>query len=180
MTSASAHARAPGFTAQAAPGPEPIRHEAGKYHEILFFALGLLGLSSLIDSVFQHTAKNMLDAVLWLAVFSLVVVALVKQHRTDLSGALKALPWVALGVSIFFLVVGQVLLMAALLDEPGALNANFYNLKLTSPAAKVFFIFEAVVYFFLSFWGLSALRTFRNAYDEFVKRRLAGPAGGGP
>ena len=97
-------------TSPAAPAPpvispsEPIKHYHGRAHLILFWLLLADVPTTRIDFFFKGIWCNAFVILLWLATATAAIVAVVKQHHSDLPKKLKTIPWFILASpALFFL-----------------------------------------------------------------------------
>jgi hypothetical protein len=100
----------------------PRNNYSGAVHGWLF---GMM-LLNVVFIVFYVVAQGILPGVLVLfgtmALAGITVIALVKQHGSELGGALRTLAWVALGYVIACLVSGYVLMVYTVVLHPGISN----------------------------------------------------------
>jgi hypothetical protein len=85
---------------------EPLRHEKGIFHVILF-ALVLIGSATVyVDFFFRYSLgsatgiKDSFDSILFLVTFVIAIVALVRQQGTDITKDLKRVTWAVFGLLI--------------------------------------------------------------------------------
>jgi hypothetical protein len=92
---------------------KPLRHEKGRAHLILYALLLLDGLIIASSFVYTHMVLTLLSTTCSLLMGICVIVALVKQHESNLKRSLKAITWTTLGyvcVSFFAGYIASVVL----------------------------------------------------------------------
>jgi len=83
---------------------EPLKHYHGRAHLILFWLLLADVPTTLNDVFFKSVWCNAFVILLWLATATAAIVAVVKQHHSDLPKKLKTIPWFILACpALFFL-----------------------------------------------------------------------------
>jgi hypothetical protein len=102
---------------QASPGAgqEQTQHSGtalkayrGRVHTILFWLLLAEGLVILCRIPFNSVASVVVNAILTMAAFGTGVLALLRQHQTDLAATLKKLTWTAAALAGAQLVLGYI------------------------------------------------------------------------
>lgn len=103
----------------------------------------------------------------------LVIIALVKQHQSDMNGALRALTWITLGYVCLGFVIGYVLYSIIAFKNPDIMNNQWEMIKAISAMSPwdnpfmmsiyIFFICSSLI---LGISGLILLNKFRTSiYD---------------
>lgn len=94
------------------------RHEKGSVHMILFILLLFYGVLAASRFFFAHVTVTVLSSVTAIGLGIFVIIALVKQHNSDMPDAVRAITWACLGfVSITF-AAGYVASMAHAFKNP--------------------------------------------------------------
>ena len=153
------------------PRPAPSVPFDGRSHARLYLTLGLGALHTAVGFLGnwrQHPAHQVSGGLLALATIACVLVATVKQFRSDISRPLRATIWVALAYigCIYLTALGYSLLRtvervssAAAQGAPIGLT-GFYTTGLPdSPALHAFLLICPLL---ISLWGLLALYQFRR------------------
>ena len=141
------------------------RHEKGRFHLVLFGLLVLYGGLTSSGFLFNHVIVTFLSAIAGICMGIFVIIALVKQHNTDMSNALRAVTWASLGfVSITF-VAGYGVSMVFAFKNPGLAYNQwelFKSISSLSPWENSlvlgFDIFTICGAFFLGISGLLMLK----------------------
>jgi hypothetical protein len=159
------------------------RHENGRYHTLLFGLFISDGLLSVFDLFYNYLVITLLTTAMSMAIMVFVIIALVKQHESDLPWGLKTLTWGALVYIIIAFIFGYVLMLAVLFKNPETMNnqwaifVKFSELNpLESPWMTALFIFTIVCSSLLGFFGLVLLSQFRKAYQDAVITQSASSA----
>ena len=148
------------------------RHEKGRAHLILFGLLVLYGGLATSGFLFNHVLLTFLNAVVGVCMGIFVIIALVKQHNTDMSTTSKSITWASLGfVSITFL-AGYSVSMVFAIKNPGLAYNQwelFKSISSLSPWDSPFVlgldIFTTCGGFFLGISGLLALKQWGNRVE---------------
>ena len=99
------------------------RHEKGTMHMILFMLLLLDGVLAGSGFFFTHVAATVLSTITGICMGIFMIIALVKQHNSDMSGSLRALTWTSLGyVGISFMAGYAISFIYAFKDPSVAFN----------------------------------------------------------
>lgn len=118
------------------PGPNAPKHERGQVHLILFALLVADGLIVAASFMLTHIALTLMGTAVTMLLGISVVVALVKQHESDLKRPLRTMTWAALGYVCFSFVAGYVISMGIAFRHPEILRNQWELFKLfaaTSP-----------------------------------------------
>ena len=91
------------------PGATAAGHETGRVHMILFGLLLLDGVLAAMEFVITHVIPTVLGSVTGLCMGICVILALVKQHSSNLPASLRALTWTCLGLVCANFAVGYVI-----------------------------------------------------------------------
>jgi hypothetical protein len=108
------------------------RHEKGRVHLLLFALLVVEGLIAVIGFLFHHLFFNLMGSAIMMLLGICVVVALVKQHESNLKRALRTLTWAALGCVCFSFVTGYIVSLELAFRHPEILRDQWELFKLFS------------------------------------------------
>jgi hypothetical protein len=114
------------------PGQKEPKHEAGRMHLLLFILLILDGLVVTAGFMLTHVALTLLGSAVTMLLGICVVVALVKQHQSNLKRPLRTLTWSALGYVCFSFITGYIISMALVFRHPEILRNQWELFKLFS------------------------------------------------
>ena len=170
---------------------QPKRHEHGSFHEILFYLLLLGGLITAIDFFYNHITLTLLGIVIGMGVGVCVIVALVRQHNSNMKGALRGMTWGTLGYVCFSGIVGYIYYMILAVKNavkaPGVMNNQWEWVKMASsisplhsPWLTSIYIFSIVCSFVIGLSGLISMRRFRCENPVFPAMQTATHGGEAP
>jgi len=108
------------------------KHEKGRAHLLLFILLIFEGLIAAASFLFSHAALNLMGSAIMMMLGICVVLALVKQHESDLKQALRTLTWAALGCVCFSFVIGYIISLGLAFKHPEILRNQWELFKLFS------------------------------------------------
>ena len=108
------------------------RHERGRVHLLLFALLILEGLIACAGFRFNHAALTLMGSAIMMSLGVCVVLALVKQHESNLKQALRALTWAALGYVCFSFVTAYIISVGLAFKHPEILRNQWELFKLFS------------------------------------------------
>ena len=111
---------------RAAPGPgQPgaspmgaVKHDDGRVHIILFVLLLIDGLLVTAEFFISHVVPTILSSVASLCIGIFVIIAIVRQHNSDLPGSLRTITWATLGFVGVTFIVGYIVGMAFAFKNP--------------------------------------------------------------
>lgn len=106
--------------------------ERGRVHLCLFALLVTNGLIAAAGFRFTHVALTLLGSLVTMLLGICVVVALVKQHQSNLKRPLRTLTWLALGYVCFAFIAGYIFSMGIAFRHPEILRNQFELFKLLS------------------------------------------------
>jgi hypothetical protein len=112
------------------------RDEKGRAHMGLFMLLLLDGVLASLGFFFTHVVLTIISTIASLGMGILIIVALVKQHDSRMSGSLKALTWASLGFICINFVAGYVISIFFAIQNPGMVYNQwevFKSMSLLSP-----------------------------------------------
>jgi len=102
-------------------GAAPVtaaKHEKGRAHMILFGLLLIDGMLVASEFFISHVIPTLLGSVASLCIGIFVIIALVRQHNSDLSGSLRTITWITLGFVGVTFVVGYIVGMVFAFKNP--------------------------------------------------------------
>jgi hypothetical protein len=151
------------------------RQEKGRMHMILFMLLLIDGVLVAVGFLFTHVALTILSAVAGICMGIFVIIALVKQHNSDLPASLQTITWASLGyVGIAFIAGYAVSIMFAFKNPGTAYNQweFFKSMSALSPwesRLKLGFdIYTLCGAFFLGIPGLFLLKRPENGKKKII------------
>jgi uncharacterized membrane protein HdeD (DUF308 family) len=141
------------------------RHEKGRSHLVLFGLLVLDGVLATSGFLFTHVIVTILSSVAGICMGIFVIIALVKQHNSNMSNALRAITWTCLGFVGITFMAGYAISMVFAFKNPGILYNQWELFKSMSslspwenPLVLGFDIFTMCGAFFLGIPGLLMLK----------------------
>lgn len=108
------------------------KHERGRMHLLLFLLLIVDGLIVGAGFMLTHVALTLLGSAVTMLLGICVVVALVKQHESNLKRTLRTLTWATLGYVCFSFIAGYVISMGIAFRHPEILRNQWELFKLLS------------------------------------------------
>jgi hypothetical protein len=96
----------------------PLRRESGKAHMVLFGLLLFDGLLAILEFFITHVVPTLLSSVTGLCMGIFVIIALAKQHNSDMPGSLRTVTWTSLGYIGITFVAGYVVSMVFAMKNP--------------------------------------------------------------
>lgn len=154
------------------------RHETGRFHLVLFSLLVVYGGLTSSGFLFNHVIVTFLSAVAAIGMGIFVIIALVKQHNTDMSNALRVVTWASLGFVAITFVAGYGVSMVFAFKNPG-LAYNQWELfnsisslsPWENPLVLALDIFAICGGFILGIAGLLTLKQSGNRAKEHTATR---------
>jgi len=113
-----------------------LRDEKGRAHVSLFMLLLLDGVLVALGFFFTHVTLTVASTMASLCMGIFVIIALVKQHDSRMSGSLKAITWASFGFICINFVAGYLVSIFFALQNPGAVYNQwevFKSVSLLSP-----------------------------------------------
>jgi len=98
--------------------PKPVKHESGGIHRMLFTLLLVNGVLVSTEFFFCQIILTIFSSAASLCIGILVIIALVRQHDTDLPGPLRMMTWTSLGFVAATFVIGYVAGMVLAFKNP--------------------------------------------------------------
>ena len=111
------------------PSKITVKHEKGRAHMILFGLLLFDGSLASLSFFFSHVFLTLAGSVVSIAMGIFVIIALVKQHDSDMMSAVRTLTWVTLGFVGISFVTGYIFGMVYALKQPGIMYNQWEMLK---------------------------------------------------
>jgi len=181
--------RAENLTSKIHRASPPMRHERGASHQILFYLLLLGGPIIGIDLLYNHTAFTFLGMLIGTGVGICVIIALVKQHKSDMTGTLRGITWGSLGFVCFSAIVGYIRYIVLLVENAGknfgVVNNQWELIKMVSSRSVLdsswltgLYLFSILCCFAIGGSGLIALRAFRRRHHMPPVHTRKHPSGG--
>ncbi len=157
-----------------------LRHEKDGAHLVLFGLLLLQGVLASAGFLFTHVTVTILSAVTGICMGIFVIIALVKQHHSDMSNALQAITWAALGFVGITFVAGYIISMVFAFKNPGIGYNQWELFKSMSslspwknPLVLSFDIFTICGAFFLGIPGLFTLKQSGSKVEDHKVTQVA-------
>jgi hypothetical protein len=146
------------------------RNEKGRAHMVLFVLLLIDGFLVSLGFLSSHVALTLLSSIASISMGIFVIVALVKQHDSNINGSLKAITWASLGFICINFVAGYVFSFVFAMQTPGVVYNQWEMLKSLSllspwesPLKLSYDIFTLCGALFLGIPGLFMLYRFGRA-----------------
>jgi hypothetical protein len=161
-----------------------IRHDDGTMHMIAFAFILLDGILTGINLLHHTAIMATVSSLLSAAYCICIVIALVKQHDSDLPGAVRRVTWASLGFVCISYFLGYVLMMTALVTtKPGktATQWDVYRAMLDlSPqdSRLVMGVYAFVAVCSLALGTLGLVRVIRHRNDSANASRAVRNLGG--
>ena len=112
--------------------PKTQKPEKGRVHLALFALLMVDSVVIAFSFFYTHVALSLLSTVVSMLMGICVVVALVKQHESNLKQSLRTMTWAALGYVCFSFVAGYVVSMTLTFKHPEIWQNQWELFKLLS------------------------------------------------
>ena len=151
------------------------KHEEGRMHMILFVLLLFDGVLAATGFFFTHVVPTLLSAVTGICMGIFVIIALVKQHNSDMPASLRTVTWASLGyVGIAFMAGYAVSFVFAFNNPSIAYNQweLFKSMSTLSPWESPlklgFDIFTICGALFLGIPGLLMLKRSGNSKKKII------------
>lgn len=100
------------------PGSAP-RRASGNAHMAVFGLLLFDGLLATLGFFTSHVVSTLLSSITGLCMGIFVIIALVKQHNSDMPGSLRTVTWTSLGYIGILFVAGYAVSMVLAMKNPG-------------------------------------------------------------
>ena len=158
------------------------RHEPGTLHTFLYSLLLSDSLFTTMDLFYNHITYTILTTILSMAIAVIVIIALVKQNDSDIPGALKFTTWSALIYIIICFILGYILMIAAVINNPEIANNQWQMFRhfsqltpLENPWVLSIYLFTIFCSAILGIIGLTFLNNFRKAYMQSMDNHATSP-----
>ena len=112
--------------------PRARKHESGRVHLMLFALLSLNGLLVAAGFILSHVGLTFLGGAVMLMMGICVVVALVKQHESNLQHPVRTMTWAALAYVCFSFISSYVISMGLAFKNPDIVQNQWEMIKLVS------------------------------------------------
>lgn len=109
-----------------------VKYYSGHSHLLLFSILLLNGFINSADFFINHVSITGLSTVSYWILAVLVIMALVKQHGTNIGTELRSLTWITLGYITLCYIAGTVIYMIVGLKNINAMGSHIEMMKLIS------------------------------------------------
>jgi hypothetical protein len=106
--------------------------EKGRVHLAVFVLLVVDGVSIAFSFLYMHVALSLLSTAVSMGMGICVIVALVKQHESNLKQSLRTLTWAALGYVCFSFVAGYIVSITLTFKHPEIWQNQWELFKLLS------------------------------------------------
>ena len=153
----------------------PLRHEHGLTHGILFYLLLSDGLFTFVDIFYNHIVITLSSTGISMGAIICVIVALIKQHGSDMKTAIRAITWGVLGYVILGFFVGYIIHFIIAIKNPGIMHNQWNMIKIISalspsnhPWLMGLYIFSICASFALGISGLILLRKFKQEHKLYT------------
>lgn len=100
----------------------PAKHESGLFHKILFTLVLVDGLNAALSYTNGNIFSTIVGTILAVAIGAAVIVALVRQHGSDLLPGIQNLTWLTLGYAVVNFFVRSLVYLAVMMDNPDIFN----------------------------------------------------------
>ncbi|MBW2433329.1 MAG: hypothetical protein JRF36_06990 [Deltaproteobacteria bacterium] len=112
--------------------PKAFKHESGRVHQMLFALLSFNGLIVALGFVLSHVGLTFAGGAVMLMMGICVVLALVKQHDSNLQHPVRTMTWAALAYVCFSFVSSYIISMALAFKNPEIVQNQWEMIKLVS------------------------------------------------
>lgn len=149
------------------PGAQPavttkiLRPDKARFHEIVFWLLGLDALLSALHIFYADALTNTVASVHFLAVAACAVAGIITQRDTSIPSSLRNVLWVVLGYLVFSFLAVNVVNVMLQLENPQPFGLLIRS-GLEEPAVLVLDLFFIVVSGILATAGLAMVYSYRR------------------
>jgi hypothetical protein len=112
--------------------PKARKHESGRVHLMLFALLSFNGLIVAAGFILSHVGLTFVGGAVMLMMGICVVMALVKQHDSNLQHPVRTMTWAALAYVCFSFVSSYIISMALAFKNPEIVQNQWEMIKLVS------------------------------------------------
>ena len=149
------------------------KHEHGNFHKALSILLLAYGSITGINMFANHLAVGLIMSVIGMATLVVMIIALARQHKSDIYNALRLTTWTTLLFMVIEMVSGYVIAVVAILKNPAIANNQLEMIKAISKMSPFdsswylgLYIFSICVSFLLGTAGLTLVRRFQQEHDQ--------------
>ncbi|UCE52625.1 MAG: hypothetical protein JSV31_25770 [Desulfobacterales bacterium] len=149
------------------------KHEMGRAHMIMFALLVLNGLIITLGLLLSHIALTLLSSIVSMLTGICVIIALVRQHESDMIRSIRTMTWTTLSYVCFLFVAGYIISMAMALRNPQLIANQWELLKMISeispwenPLLLGFNIFSLCSALIIGVLGLFLLKKYRKEHQK--------------
>jgi hypothetical protein len=155
--------------------PKARKQESGRVHLMLFALLSLNGLIVAVGFILTHVGLTFLGGAVMLMMGICVVVALVKQHGSNLQHPVRTMTWAALAYVCFSFISSYIISIGLAFKNPDLVQNQWEMIKLVSKTTP----WDSTLMMTLNIIALSAavgigipglwlLKNFRRAHRSAV------------
>ncbi len=172
------------------PAPKPVKHEHGRFHEILFYLLLFDSVPIVFDIFYDHVALTLCSSLVSLAACGMMIIALIRQHGSDITRFVRGITWVTLGYHGVIFLLGYIVSVVITVQNPEINTNNQWEMMkvvstkmsaMESPWIMGLHFFALIFSLSLGSLGLASLYRFRRDYRVAVSKyhpsSEAAPAG---
>lgn len=149
------------------------KHEHGNFHKALSILLLVYGSITAINMFANHLATGLIMSVIGMATVAVMIIALVRQHESDIYNALRLTTWAILPFMVIEMISGYVIAVIVVLKNPAVANNQLEMVKAISEMSPFdsswhfgIYLFSICVSFLLGIAGLILVRRFQQEYDQ--------------
>ncbi len=162
----------------------PIRHEGGRVHLALFALMMVDCLFSAIPFFFRHPGLTLTASLITMGACVCLIIALVKQHGSDISGALRAVTWTSMGYFCINFITGYIVFFVIIFKNPRMAQNQWEIIKMLAEISPYDNPYMLGIYLFgicgsgiLGITGLILLKRFYSAYETALHQASPPPRG---
>ena len=163
--------------------PQPLRSEKGLAHTILFMMLLIDGMIVILNASLHMVALTLISVAVSIVILVSLIIALVRQDRSDMRQPLKRMTWAALGFLIASFGFGYLINMVTAFQNPRIMQNQWHMLQyytdispFASPMMAISFVLTVGGAVFIGLPGLYLL----NQHQKIRSNPLNTPNGGQP
>jgi len=143
----------------------PLKQIGKKVHQFLFVILVFDGLATCLDFFYNHVTITLFGSIISMAACVLVIMALVRQHRSNLENSMRIITWVAFAYLGINILLGYILYFVVVFRNPEMSHNQWEMIKAISQMSPNdssmmmgFYIFSICSSLMLGLSGLIASR----------------------
>ncbi|MDY6791708.1 MAG: hypothetical protein SWH54_10625 [Thermodesulfobacteriota bacterium] len=103
-----------------------------KVHRILFAILILDGLVTYLDFFYNHVTITLMETIIAMAACIMVIMALVRQHRSNLKSSMRMITWAAFSYLCLNIVIGYIFYFVVIFRHPEMSHSQWELIKAMS------------------------------------------------